>query len=141
MQHKKHQILEERGCHHHSCNSEAGDSCYESCTGYLDEECPADDTPFGLTSDVRLRSLCPWFYDITYDSNRYPVELVEARCCNTNCFSAPNLPSPTYCDRIKYTVPVLYKNGQTAPDGTCLYERKMETLAVGCACTAKPTGS
>ena len=88
------------------------------------------------SAPVQARSVCPWYHVITQDEDRYPADMVEARCsCSGHCIGTE--PGTSACEPVYHTVPVLYKSGADAR-GRCVYVKRKVQLAVACTCTATP---
>ena len=77
-------------------------------------------------------SSCPHHYELNYDENRRPKELIEAKCnCdeNTPCL---NSTETSRCLPVKYYITVLRKNGCSG--NTSTYTKAVEPITVGCTC-------
>lgn len=101
-----------------------GETFYYSGKQFLD--CSAD-----ASSDAALehRSLCPWFWNLNYDGDRYPDKLAEARCSCEDCDAGRK-----QCERINYNIIVLRKNEEKCTDDYYEYEMGYQPVSVGCTC-------
>ncbi len=97
-------------------------------------KCPTTTT---YTSDIEERSLCPWYYDIHYDSNRYPKHIKTAKCmkcrgCDHNSGMLAAYRGQTVCESVAYTIQVLKKD--RCHRGVYLYRLDDFVVSVGCVC-------
>ena len=102
-------------------------------TLYGSQECPRSLHDIGAEKSVQGRSLCPWYNVLSHDPNRYPVDLVEARCKCTSCVGVDSK-SGAGCEPVYYNVPVLWRANTCLKDGSYKYDKGWEKIAVGCTC-------
>ena len=99
-----------------------------------DMECPTLINGLRNSTEVEDRSLCPVYYNIDYDAERYPNELVVAECrCIERCVGLL-AESGAGCEKIYYNVPVLRKTPACDGDGRYIYTHSWHRLAVSCTC-------
>ena len=75
---------------------------------------------------VNLRSHCPWYHIMSYDPDRYPDQLVEARSSCTEPFGFGS-----GCTALNYPIPVLQKTRRCDEEGYYEYEQTWHNLIVG----------
>lgn len=78
---------------------------------HKDMECPSATKQY---TELEMRSLCPWYYDIHYDSERYPKHIKTAKCmkCRDGCERNPhnifNLALSSHCQFVIVIVTTLF---------------------------------
>ena len=86
------------------------------------------------------QAICPWYYDITFDKNRLPAVMLDARCrCPrilkmatqlTECKNGGNIAGDVCtCERLKVTFPVLRRWNPSSK-----WEAVKEDIGVACIC-------
>lgn len=86
------------------------------------------------------QAICPWYYDITFDKNRLPAVMLDARCrCSrirkmatqlTECKNGGNTAGDVCtCERLKVTFPVLRRWNPSSK-----WEAVKEDIGVACIC-------
>ena len=101
---------------------------------YGDMECPAAVSHLRHGTNVDERSLCPWYYVINHDPDRFPYDLVEAECrCRRSCVGMPP-ELGTGCEKVYYNVPVLRNTHRCDDDGKYIYTEGWHRIAAGCVC-------
>ena len=105
---------------------------------YGRQECPGSLYDVGREKDVQDRSLCPWYNVLSHDPDRYPVDMVEARCKCTSCLGVGG-GTGAGCEPVHYNVPVLWRSDTCLEDGTYKYENGWQKVAVGCTCAMAAT--
>ncbi|KAK2144823.1 hypothetical protein LSH36_727g01016 [Paralvinella palmiformis] len=80
---------------------------------YGDMECPSGIAELRQGTNVDDRSLCPWYYIMNHDPDRYPYDLVEAECrCRHSCVGLPP-ESGTGCEKMWLLLMAVGDNYQT----------------------------
>ena len=95
--------------------------------------CPdkASDNP---DDPLWMRSLCPWYYNMTeLSSDHYPRFIPQAVCKCSNCIDS-NL---NQCERVSTNIRVLKKTG--CQEGFVTYKPETITHYVGCTCAKRRT--
>lgn len=100
---------------------------------YGRQECPRSLHDISGEKNVQDRSLCPWYNVLSHNPDRYPVDIVEARCKCTNCIGV-GAQSGAGCEPVYYNVPVLWRTNTCLEDGSYKYENGWQKIAVGCTC-------
>ena len=91
-------------------------------------------------------STCPWYLELTYDINRYPMYLANARCRCEHCVGMGIYvmgDAETKCKEIIVKVKVIRRKETPEgmplcnENGTAVYTDTWEDIAVGCTCTIR----
>ncbi|XP_036360707.1 interleukin 17-like protein [Octopus sinensis] len=96
-----------------------------------DKKCPVSLESFG---EIRERSTCPWYLDITHDSTVFPPSRREARCRCETCVG------PKYtnqeCTPVHTKMTVLKRTGECI-DGLYVYKPDIIYVSTACVCARK----
>ncbi|XP_062954388.1 interleukin-17F [Cynocephalus volans] len=86
--------------------------------------------------NIHNRSSSPWDYNITWDSNRFPSEIVQARCRYSGCINAQGQEDNSMNSiAIQQEVLVLRRDTQSVPHGcTPAFRLEKMLVTVGCTC-------
>lgn len=81
-----------------------------------------------------LKSTCPWFVYLDYDSERLPQTIAKAECSCTNCIDVMGNNDNTagHCQKVESYRPVIRR---TCSNGKYVYYVGIETVPVGCSCS------
>lgn len=80
-----------------------------------------------MTSDRDYdRGVCPWYYDMTYDPNRKPSIMLDAKC---RCPGDSRLNNTCFCERMQMAVPVLKRENRKKR-----WQATVEQVGVSCMC-------
>ncbi|KAK2144146.1 hypothetical protein LSH36_781g00000, partial [Paralvinella palmiformis] len=101
---------------------------------YGDHQCPKSITELSSKQHVQDQSLCPWYNVMNYDPDRYPSNLIEARCKCTTC-TGVDPGSGAGCQPIYYNLPVLRRSNNCLPNGQYIYNKGWQKITVGCTCS------
>ena len=91
-------------------------------------------------------STCPWYLELTYDINRYPMYLANARCRCDHCVGMETFvmgDAETKCKELIVKVKVIRREVTSAgtprcdSNGTAVYTDTWADIAVGCTCTIR----
>jgi len=105
---------------------------------YGDIQCPKSVSELANKANVQDQSLCPWYNVVNYDPDRYPVELVEARCKCSTCIGVDSA-SGAGCQPLYYNVPVLRRSNTCLTNGRYKYDKGWQKILVGCTCAMSHT--
>lgn len=82
------------------------------------------------SSHVSSSTICPWYYDITFDRNRNPAIMLDAKC---RCLRKEKILKDDdlcNCERLKIAYPVLRRRDSTSNE----WKPVKESIGVGCVC-------
>lgn len=90
-------------------------------------------------------STCPWFLELTYDIQRYPMYLATARCKCDHCVGMHSLllgNAETKCKALTVKEKVIRRKLSSSGEPVCVdgkadYENTWEDIAVGCTCVIR----
>ncbi|XP_067673849.1 interleukin 17-like protein [Haliotis asinina] len=85
------------------------------------------------TDPLRMRSLCPWYYNVINYSNQYPSTIPQAVCRCPECVNERQ----ARCERVSTQIRVLEKID--CRNGFYIYKPKSIDFHVGCTCVRRPT--
>ncbi|XP_046553583.1 interleukin 17-like protein [Haliotis rubra] len=80
-----------------------------------------------------MRSLCPWYYNVTNYNGQYPSVIPEAVCKCDKCVDN----NQNQCERVSTQIRVLEKTG--CENGFYKYKPKTFTYYAGCTCASRRT--
>lgn len=78
---------------------------------------------------VNENALCPWYYDVTYDANRNPSVMLDAKCrCPRQKKTYEK--SLYNCERLTIAFPVLRRHKKTS----IKWKAVKENIGIACVC-------
>jgi len=120
-------------------NIHAEDNAYISRSNFPGgdyNKCPQN-VSHGQTVAIHHRSLCPWYYKVDHDPNRYPTTfLVAVTPCTLGCVGNPHL----QCAPITSETTVLKKSQTPEADGSYRFEETLHSVTVGYTCGGVRSG-
>lgn len=79
-----------------------------------------------------IKSTCPWYVRLDFDSDRLPQIMTMAECSCRNCYSVSSPDFRGKCEKIESFVPVIRR---ICSGGVYRYYATVETVPVGCTCS------
>ena len=100
----------------------------------ISTKCPTI-LPNNLSSDIKDRSLCPWYTVVNKNPRRVPMKIFEAKCKCQKCVvpKRDSMYFQTACEPVYHNVPVLKYIGKCA-NGKKVYRRTTERVPMACVC-------
>ncbi len=97
-----------------------------SLNGGINKTCPSQPSTVG---SIEERSLCPWYYSVNEQADRYPAVLMEAKCKCDQCLGNGG---ETSCQKVYTEMTVFTKID--CVDGYYQYIHSTEYIATACIC-------
>ncbi|XP_078659118.1 uncharacterized protein LOC144904235 [Branchiostoma floridae x Branchiostoma belcheri] len=99
------------------------------------DSCPENRTTNSPNSPLNVRSVCPWSYYIDHDPDRFPYDILQARCRCTACLDTTTGRQNYNYVCVPVTIQKLVSRRKKKKSGRGYrYRNEWVDVAVGCTC-------